>query len=114
MEVRPGYTKTTNKDLIAFEEEVDTLFPDLRIIASCTYPITESGAEELLDVARAHRFVLTRRREAWEFLETRELMQGRVELKKLNEDLEPIVIVLSCRKLFGNAKALTETGRLAS
>src|SRR3989440_724023 len=31
--------KDDDKELITFEKEVDKLFPDLRVIASCTYPI---------------------------------------------------------------------------
>jgi len=79
-------------ELVTFEKEVDKLFPDLRVIASCTYPIAGSAAGELLDVADAHRFVITRRRGNWEILETPELMQTRAELKKLSEELEQRVI----------------------
>jgi C4-dicarboxylate-specific signal transduction histidine kinase len=80
------------KRLVAFEQAVDKLYPNLRIIASCTYPITESDAAELLDVADAHQFVLVRRRGSWEVFETPELLQARSELKKLNEELEQRVV----------------------
>src|SRR5436305_10732663 len=40
-----------DKEIVAFEEEVDKLYPHLRVIASCTYPITASGATELLNIA---------------------------------------------------------------
>jgi len=80
------------KELIAFEQEADRVFHDLRLIASCTYPITESGADELLDVAGTHQFVLTRRHGDWAVFETPELRQAKVELKKLNEELEQRVI----------------------
>ena len=76
--------KDNGKALVTFEREVDKLFPDLRIIASCTYPIADSATAELLDVARAHRFLITRRRGDWEVLETPELIQAKAELKKLN------------------------------
>ncbi len=81
-----------DNELITFEKEVDKLFPDLRIVASCTYPIADSAASELLDVADAHRFVITRRHGNWEILETPELAQTRAELKKLSEELEQRVI----------------------
>jgi len=84
--------KDDDKELVAFEKEVDKLFPDLRIIASCAYPIAASAAAELLDVADAHRFVITRRRGNWEILETPELVQARAELRQLSEDLEQRVI----------------------
>jgi signal transduction histidine kinase len=79
-------------ELITFEQEADRVFHDLRLIASCTYPITESGAGELLDVAATHQFVLTRRHGDWAVFETPELRQAKVELKKLNEELEQRVI----------------------
>ena len=84
--------KNDDKELVTSEEELDKLFPDLRVIASCTYPIADSAAGELLNVARAHRFVITRRRGDWEILETPELRQTRAELKKLSEELEQRVI----------------------
>jgi PAS domain S-box-containing protein len=77
------YHNDDDKDLVVFEEEVDKLYPSLRVIASCTYPIGGSGAAELLDIARAHQFVLSRRRGRWQILETPELLQARSELKNL-------------------------------
>jgi PAS domain S-box-containing protein len=85
-------SKDDDKELITFEKEVDKLFPDLRIIASCTYPIADSAAAELLDVADAHRFVITRRRGIWEVLETPELVQAKQEIERLNEQLEQRVV----------------------
>ena len=76
------------KELIAFEKEVDEVFHDLRLIASCTYPIPRSTADELLDVAGTHQFVLMLRHGQWAVLETPELMQAKAELKKLNKELE--------------------------
>ena len=84
--------KDDDKELVRFEEELDKLFPDLPVIASCTYPIADSAAGELLNVARTHQFVITRRRGNWEILETPELMQTKAELKKLSEELEQRVI----------------------
>jgi PAS domain S-box-containing protein len=97
--------KDDDKALVTFEKEVDKLFPDLRIIGSCTYPIADSAAAELLDVADAHRFVITRRLGNWEILETPELMQARAELKKLSEELEQRVIERT-RELAATSEAL--------
>ena len=93
------------KELVTFEKEVDKLFTALRIIGSCTYPIADSAAAELLDVADAHRFVITRRLGNWEILETPELMQARAELKKLSEELEQRVIERT-RELAAASEAL--------
>ena len=84
-------TRDTN-ELRHFEEEVNHLFPNERIIASCTYPVGRSRADFLLDVARNHQFVVARRQGNWEALETPELMQAKREIKRLNEELEERVI----------------------
>src|SRR5206468_1509036 len=63
-----------------------------RMIASCTYPLAESGAAELLYVARTHQFAIARRQRNWEVLETPQLMQAKQEIQRLNEELEQRVI----------------------
>jgi PAS domain S-box-containing protein len=75
-------------DLREFEEEVDRLFPNLRIIAACTYPLGAWGAAALLDVARTHQFAIARRHGNWDVVETPELKQAKAEINKLNEELE--------------------------
>ena len=85
----PAWIQTEDtEELREFEEEVNHLFPNERIIASCTYPLGESRADFLLDVARNHQFTIARRRGSWDVLETPELMQAKHEIKKLNEELE--------------------------
>jgi PAS domain S-box-containing protein len=84
--------KEDGRELSEFEEEVDELFPNERIIASCTYPIGESGADFLLDVARNHQFAIARRHGSWDVLEAPELMQAKREIERLNEELEQRVI----------------------
>src|SRR6267143_452506 len=89
----PAWIQTKDtKELREFEEEVDLLFPNQRIIASCTYPLPGSQAEFLLDVARSHQFVIARRRGNWDVLETPELIQAKQEIKSLNQQLEERVI----------------------
>jgi len=89
----PAWIQTKDTDeLREFEEEVDHLFPDQRIIASCTYPLPGSQAEFLLDVARTHQFTIARRRGNWDVLETPGLMQAKQEIKQLNEELEQRII----------------------
>ena len=99
------------KEIVEFEEEVDKLYPHLRVIASCTYPITESGATELLDIARAHQFVLTRRQGTWELFETPEVYQAKSELAKLNAELEERVLERT-RELAAANEELRESDRL--
>ena len=76
------------KTLLEFEGEVDRLFPNERIIASCTYPLAGSNAAGLLDVIHTHQFAIVRRHGNWELIETPELKQAKAEIKRLNEELE--------------------------
>jgi len=71
-----------------FEGEADHFFANEHIIASCTYPLEESRADFLLDVARKHRFVIAKRNGNWDVLETPQLIQAKQEIQRLNEELE--------------------------
>ncbi|MDT4966419.1 MAG: hypothetical protein QOJ64_1156 [Acidobacteriota bacterium] len=75
-----------------FEGEADHFFADEHIIASCTYPLVDSRAEFLLDVARNHQFAIARRQGKWDILETPRLMLAKQEIQRLNEELEQRVI----------------------
>ena len=89
----PAWLETSNgKELRTFEAEVDKLYRHERIIASCTYPISSSRADFLLDVARNHRFAIARRQGIWDIVETPELMQAKAEIERLNAELEQKVI----------------------
>jgi PAS domain S-box-containing protein len=85
----PAWLQTSNaKALREFEEEVDQLFPNERVIAACSYPIGRSKADFLLDVARNHQFAIARRNGDWDIVETPELIQTKAEIKRLNDELE--------------------------
>lgn len=71
-----------------FEAELDKLFPNERIIASCTYPLATIRGDEVFDAARTHQFAIARRQGVWEIIETPELIQAKAEIKRLNEELE--------------------------
>jgi PAS domain S-box-containing protein len=75
-----------------FEEELGKLFPKLRVIASCTYPLATSGAAALLDVASTHQFAIARRHGVWDIVETPELKQAKAEINRLNDELEQRVV----------------------
>jgi PAS domain S-box-containing protein len=100
--------KEDGKELLEFEGEVDRLFPNERIIASCTYPLAGSGAAELLDVTRTHQFAIARRHGNWELIETPELKQAKAEIKRLNEGLEQRVVERTRELAVANEKLRTE------
>jgi PAS domain S-box-containing protein len=100
--------KEDGKELLEFEGEVDRLFPNERIIASCTYPLAGSGAADLLDVTRTHQFAIVRRHGNWELIETPELKQAKAEIKRLNEGLEQRVVERTRELAVANEKLRTE------
>jgi C4-dicarboxylate-specific signal transduction histidine kinase len=62
------------------------------MIALCTYPLENTRAAEVLDVARAHEFTLARRKGRWEWIETPELKQAKREIQILKAELEERVV----------------------
>ena len=89
----PAWIQTRNTmELREFEGEIDQLFPNQRIIASCAYPLGENRASFLLDVSRSHQFAIARRQGSWDVLETPQLKQAKQEIERLNEALELRVI----------------------
>lgn len=76
------------KEFCAYEQELDQSLAGQRMIVLCTYSLGASRAVDILDVARAHQFSIARRNDDWEFLETPELQQARLEITKLNGALD--------------------------
>src|SRR5258705_875597 len=89
----PGWLqKKDRKQFREFEQALDKLFPNERIIASCTYPLAWTRGEEIFDVALRHQFAIAKRRGRWEVGETTEVKLVKAEIKRLNEELEERVI----------------------
>ena len=72
------------KEFSEYEHELDQSIADQKMIVMCTYSLRESRAVDILDVVRAHNFTLARRNGEWEFLESPELKQAKVEINNLN------------------------------
>jgi DNA-binding CsgD family transcriptional regulator len=94
------------KAFCEYEQEIDRVFADQKMIALCTYRLEASSAVDILDVARAHQFSIARRNGDWEFLETPELKRSKQEIKRLSDALE----VLS--RPFPRHRSLTPRERL--
>jgi len=87
----PAWLQPTRaKELREFEEQVDDLFPNLRILASCTYPLGTISGDQIFNTVHTHQFAIARRQGQWEVIETPELMQARAEIKRLNEELQKV------------------------
>jgi DNA-binding CsgD family transcriptional regulator len=53
----------------AFENDLNKLVADERMIVLCSFQIRETGADEIFSAARTHQFTIARRRGAWEIIE---------------------------------------------
>ena len=76
------------KEFCEYEEELDRSLAGQKMIVLCTYSLGASRAVDMLDVARAHQFSITRRHGEWEFLETPGREQAKKEIEKLNSALK--------------------------
>ncbi len=89
----PAWLQTEDaKQLREFEEGLDQLFINERIIASCTYPLARTKADHIFAVARRHEFAIARRNGRWEIAETPQLKKAKAEIERLNEELEQRVL----------------------
>jgi DNA-binding CsgD family transcriptional regulator len=73
-----------------FERAVDEMLEHGRIIAACTFPLTLSGAEEILDAARTHEFAVTLRRGVWKRVEIGNIAAARKEARQMSPKLEQL------------------------
>jgi len=76
------------QDFCAYENHLNASISDQAMTVWCTYPLANSGAAEILDVARTHQLCLTRRSGNWEVIETGEIKLAKQKISKLNEELE--------------------------
>ena len=78
--------------LLKYENELNAILAGQRAMVLCTYPIAQTGAAELLDVARAHSVCVSVRQGDWEIIDTPELKEAKQEIKKLNQLFEQKVV----------------------
>jgi PAS domain S-box-containing protein len=75
-------------DFHQYEQLVDEAIAGQRMLVLCSYPLSEAGASKVLDVTSTHEFALVRRESTWQVVESPELKQAKIEIARLNEDLE--------------------------
>ena len=75
-----------------YEDGLNAVIGNQRLAVLCTYPLSQCGAPQILDVVRTHQFVLARRHGSWDVVETAALKQAKGEIKALNEELEQRVV----------------------
>jgi signal transduction histidine kinase len=80
------------RDWCDYEDGLNEVIGNQRLVGLCSYPLAACGAVEILDVVRTHQFALARRHGNWEVVETAGLKQAKAEIKRLNEELEQRVV----------------------
>jgi DNA-binding CsgD family transcriptional regulator len=95
------------KEFCEYEHELDASLAGQKMIVLCTYSLHACRAVDLMDVAKAHQLSIARRKGEWEFLETPDLKQAKLEIKKLRGALD----ILS--KPFPGHERLTPRERVA-
>jgi PAS domain S-box-containing protein len=79
-------------DFCAYEQELNAAIENQPLSVLCMYPLQTSGAAEVLDAARTHRFTSATRRGQLETLETSELKLAKAGIERLNVTLERRVV----------------------
>ncbi|MCU1253979.1 MAG: hypothetical protein JWM83_278 [Candidatus Angelobacter sp.] len=96
------------KDFCEYEESLNHAVANQRLSVLCTYPLAICGATEILDVVRTHQFAVTKRRGAWDIIETAGHKQAKAEIKRLNEELEQRVVERTCQLTAVNGELTKE------
>jgi len=69
---------------------VDVLLAGQPIIAACTFPMSLSTADEILDAARTHQFAVTARNGSWKRVGIAEIDAAAQEASRRGPDLEQL------------------------
>ena len=60
------------RNFTEYEEEINNVIGDYKMIAVCTYALDKCGASEIMDVVANHQFALVKRENKWEIVESSE------------------------------------------
>ncbi len=72
------------RDFADYEEEVNNVIGNYRMIAICTYSLDKCGTSEVIDVISNHQFALIKREGEWELIESSERKRAEEELIRLS------------------------------
>lgn len=75
------------KQFTEFEGQLDGLVAGKRMIVLCSFPIANSGAEQLLGAASTHQFAIVRRQGEWEIVETQKAHNVRATLTRREQEI---------------------------
>ncbi len=95
------------RDFTDYEEVVDGVIQDHRMIALCTYALEKCGSSEIMDVVSNHEFALVKRKGRWESVKSTQLSYAEDALREseqryrqLFEGISDAVLVYSSQGRF--------------
>ena len=74
------------KRLTEYEEELNKVIGEHRMMAVCTYSLNRRSAAEVIDVVNNHQFALIRRQGQWQMMESAEHKQAKEAWRKAEEN----------------------------
>jgi PAS domain S-box-containing protein len=91
-----------------YEEAINRVIGQYRMIALCTYSLKKCGAIEIMDVVRNHEFALLKSGERWQKIQTSEQQEKESELRKVNRALKALGQSSEAMMRANNEKAYLE------
>jgi len=76
------------EEFCGYERILDRTMAGEKMMGLCAYPVNNSGAQDTLNVARAHQCTIAIRSGHWDFLEVPESKKAQKEIRLFNSDLE--------------------------
>jgi PAS domain S-box-containing protein len=77
-------------NFMKYEDGLNKVLSERRIIGLCTYPLSYSNGKMMLDVAHAHERIISKRKGEWEVLEAPLSIQAQSKLNGLNQEIKGI------------------------
>jgi len=71
-----------------YEEQVNSVIGNYRMITLCTYSLDKCGANEIIDVINNHQYAIIKRTGGWELIESSERRKTQEALSKNQEDFK--------------------------
>jgi PAS domain S-box-containing protein len=84
-------TPDEHDHFMEYERSINSWLVHLRMIIFCTYPLQHTSGGFFSEVAHAHEWVISRRKDRWEILETPALRVNKAQLVEQNKQLDALV-----------------------
>jgi DNA-binding CsgD family transcriptional regulator len=73
-----------------YEEKLNSMLAGQPMIIACTFPLTLTGAEQILDAAHTHQFAVTVRNGIWKRVEIADIAAAKKEARNIDPKLEQL------------------------